>query len=51
MLRDSLDHAARYAQEIERARRDQAYAAYYQQRNVAEVAEEAEYLADFALVY
>lgn len=38
----------RYAQEIERTRRDQAYAAYYQQRNATEVAEEAEFLADFA---
>lgn len=38
----------RYAQEIERTRRDQLYAAYYQQRNAAEVAEEAEFLADFA---
>jgi len=38
----------RYVQELERARRDQAYEAYYQQRGTAEVIEEAEFLADFA---
>lgn len=38
----------RYVQELERNRRDQAYAAYYQQRDAAEVVEEAEFLADFA---
>ncbi len=38
----------RYVQELERTQREQAYVAYYQQRDTTEVTEEAQLLADFA---